>query len=210
MNTNDSSLEPQNRYSAPRSRLTDDTGSSLDWEEFSKRCAEKIVRGRIMALLIILCTYWIVNCALLFLAQILLGEGTIVHLHTTGLVLLVSGYVATFALVFVGCKLFVFYYFRHKNIEDFVTMMEKRLNRVSERPLVFTLFFALLAAPFCMSCLNLMADFPPYSLLATLVAFPVVFLLCYPVCRAIIRNSSRLLQTMNSAPVQSLAFNSKD
>ena len=197
MNTNDSSLKPQNLYSAPRSRLTDDTGSSLDWEEFSKRCAEKIVRGRTMALFLILCTYWIVNCALLFLAQILLGEGTIVHLHTTGLVLLVSGYIATFALVFVGCKLFVFYYFRHKNIEDFVTMMEKRQSRVSERPLVFTLLFVLMAAPFCMSSLNLMADFPPYSLLATLVAFPVVFVLCYPMCRALIRNNSRLLQAMN-------------
>ena len=152
-----------------------------------------------MALLLTHCTYWIANCALLFLAQILLGDGTIVHLHPIGLVLLVSGYVATFALVFVGSKLFVFYYFRHKNIEDFVTMTEKRQNRVSERPLVLTLFFVFIASPFCMSSINLMADYPPYSLLATLVAFPVVFLLCYPVCRAIIRNNSRLLQAMNPA-----------
>ena len=98
MNTNDSSIEPQNLYSAPRSRLIDDTGSSLDGEEFSKRCAEKVVRRRVVAVLVIHCTYWIVNCALLFLAQILLGDGTIVHFHSTGLASLVWGYVATFAL----------------------------------------------------------------------------------------------------------------
>ena len=199
MNTNDSSVEQPNPYTAPRSRITNDTASSVDWEEFSKRCAEKMVRWRVMAALITHCAYWIINCALLFVAQILLGDGTIVHLHSTGLALLILGYVATFVLAFVGSKLFVFYYFRYRNIENFVTMMEKRQNGVSERPLVFALFFVCIASLFCMSSLNLMADFPPYTVLATLVAFPVVFLISYPMCRAVIRNNTKLLEAMSPA-----------
>lgn len=152
-----------------------------------------------MALLVTHCTYWIVNCALLLIVQILIGDGTIVHLHPTGLTLLIVGYVASFALAFVGSKLFVFYYFRYRNIKNFVTMMGNRKNGVSERPLVFTLLFVFLASPFCMSSLALMADFPPYSFLATLVAFPVVFVLCFPMCKAVIRNNSRLLQAMDQA-----------
>ena len=153
-----------------------------------------------MALLVIHCTYWIVNCALLLTVQILIGDGMIVHLHPTGLTLLILGYVASFALAFVGSKLFVFYYFRYRNFENFVTMMEKRMNHISERrPLVFTLLFVFVASTFSMSSLMLMADFPPYLLLSTLVAFPVVFALCFPMCKAVIRNNSRLLQAMDPA-----------
>ncbi len=204
MATKDSSKERPNLYIAPRSRLTNDTGSSLDWEEFSKRCAEKIVRWRTMAILVTYCTYWIVNCALLLIAQILIGDGTIVHLHPIGLTLLILGSVASFALGFVGSKLFVFYYFRYRNIKNFVTLMEKRMNPVSERrPVVFTLFYVFIASTFSMSSLMLMADFPPYLLLSTLVAFPVVFALCFPMCKAVIRNNSRLLQAMDPANQES-------
>lgn len=200
MNTNDSSLEAQNLYSVPRSRLVDDTGSSLVWDEFSKRCAEKMLRWRTMTVLAVHCGYWTVNCALFFAVQILLGEETIVQLHPIGLLLVVVGYVASFALAFVGCKLWLFFYFRHKNVKDFVTMMEKNQSRALERPLVLTLYFVFIASVCSLPVFQLLAvDFQFYGPLATLVAFPVVFLLSYPICRAVIRESSRLLEAMNPA-----------
>lgn len=199
MNTNDPSFSQPNVYAAPRSRLTNETGTSFEWEEFSRHCVEKIARRRVLAGIATYFAYSVVNGALFFLAQALFGDGTIIQLHSVGLLIMVMGYVAASVLgVFLLAKLTVFSHFRAQNIEKFVGMAEKDRKGVFWRPAVVTLFFVFIGFTLNLSAFQLLAvDFTLFSPLASFAAFPVVFFLCYPLWRAVIRMNIRLLETMN-------------
>lgn len=199
MNTNDPSVNQPNVYAAPRSRLTSKTGTSLEWEEFSRHCVEKIARRRVLAGIATYFAYSVVNGVLFFVVQVLFGDGTIIQLHSVGLLIMVMGYVAASVLgVFLLAKLTVFIQFRKRSVEKLVDMEEKDRKGVAWRPAVVTLFFVFIGFAFNLSAFQLLAvDFTVFGPLASVAAFPVVFFLCYPLWRAVIRINIRLLEAVN-------------
>lgn len=198
------SREKHNPYAAPRARLTNHTGSSLEWDPFTKQCAEKMFRWRLAVAIATYFTYAIVNSAAFYPIQILFGEEPMIHLNPIGFLVLAGVYAALSGiLVGLGSKIAVYFHSRNSNLQDFVTKWKKTLRQRFHGATVQTLSYVFIGASVGHSTVLLLASaYTRFTILATIVAFPVVAALCYPLCRVSIRRTFRLLDALSSGDMQ--------
>ena len=188
------SVDQHNPYAAPHSVLTADI-------DVPKNNIEVMVRWRLLGVFATYAINTASSLALYSAGLLLLVSGGLVQLRPIALLLVASVYaLAIWPGSFLLSKVAAYSQCRNPDLRKLDHVWTKSVESLWGKPLVLSVMYGFLALSLNISLVRTLIREPDWSLLlgATLVAFPVTVVLCFPLWRAIVRTCLNSLRKLRS------------